>query len=262
VLIFDASHENMGMYIKPLVEDLARSHISRYPLHANVVNGSCVEFNDTRLSKVASLSWGNDARGMQRYCISSFRIKNPKYHVNNPKYHAKFTNDPKKALKLLKEVVVPFSPVELTTALWESARAAYNKWKWEANAKFSEVSKHKRVDLGLVMDDVSAFKSTGVPYTKLSTYMDDDFIAAYKEMRDRDNSVKPTINVYINEDGMTHVVNTAIAPNALVATFDSYEQLPQSVLSKVAMLKLTEADTFVSGVGIKQASGNSFWVYE
>lgn len=262
MLTFDKSRDDIGTYIKPLVEDLARSHASRYPLHVNVVDAQWVEFLDRRFSKVASLEWVADTRGMHRYRVSSFRLRNPKYHLANPKYHAKFTNDPKKALKILKEIAVPFSPVELATSFYDGVHTAYHAWKFSARENFATFNSIGRIAIGQLMEDILAFKNTGMPYTRLSKYMDDSCIAAYQEMTDRDNSFKPTLHVYINEDGMTHVVDTNVAPNKLVAMLDSYEQLPQNILEKLSILKITEAGTFVGEVGIKQRPGNSFWVYE
>lgn len=244
-----------------LTKQLVRTHVSRYPITAEVTDASTTCFYDDRYrdNAVMVLTYVGDGQ-------LSFRspfIKNEKYRKNNINYETKVTNNMTKARKILADCVRPYTPYELTKYKQNDASNVFLNWKHEFSDKIRRVFNY--LSSSDVLDDIANYAETGIPYgtKKLQALVTPENLELIRASKERDTDM-PKKHVYVQPDGTVFhcVVDKAFGNFTMgeVSTCNSVYELPEDMQGSVALLRMVEDKSVINKVGLRLDT-NSFWLY-
>lgn len=244
-----------------LTKQLVRTHVSRYPITAEVTSSFDIHFYDDRHRDKAVMVLTYMGDGVLLF--KSPFIKNEKYKENNSNYETRQTNSMTKARKLLAEYVRPYTPHELTKYLHNDASNAFLTWKHEFHDKVRKTLFY----LGSedILNEIVNYANTGIMYgtDKFKELTAPDKLELIRSHKERDIEM-PKKHVYVQPDG---VVFSCIAQKEWgsftmgeVSTHNSVYELPDDLRGNVALLRMAEDKAVVNKVGLKLDT-NSFWVY-
>ena len=252
-------HEKILEVITPL----RRGHVSKFPIRMVVQNKVRVAFVDPRFpdyDSVAVLAYGPDNKGRIVFCIDSPFITNDKYSIHSHGYHQKVTQDPKAALKTLKEVVRPYAAPDIAQRSVHDALRQRTAWvneaKWDTQAYFS-------IDSSAIFSEVHHMIASGyTPRTQGFVDAMTKGVEAHQEMKRREDIQSVMYHVLLNPNGV--VIVTKQRPNGKdlpeSETYQSLDECPAFVQQQVSLLKLVETThNYVPEVGIKM-SPIEYWV--
>ena len=271
------THLSAGSILTPIVKAVEARHMSRYPIVVEVEDDHVVHFHDSRCNgeddsnyRVASLSVSEDKN---KYTVWSKRITNRRYAQWGEARHTISSIKVDKIIDKLLEVLTSFTEIELATRSYRLVDVKFDDWLRESKNAYGDLHpQYMRAAeiIEALIEDYMAASNGAAPYTNatLQRYFRPEFVAAYKENRDRLDTKRPNINVFINPDGLVHMVrnkkeeSTEPENYELVGKFNSYDEVPQGMREACSMLKLVEGGTYVQNVGYKHPTHNSFWIYE
>jgi hypothetical protein len=244
-----------------LTKQLVRTHVSRYPITAEVSGSSSIHFFDDRHrgKPVMLLVY----MGEGQIGFRSPFIKNEKYKENNSNYETRQTNSMTKARKLLAEYVRPYTPHELTKYKHHDASNAFLQWKHESHEKVSKIGYY--LSSSDVINEIVNYANTGIMYgtAKFKELIAPETLELLRNHKERDVDM-PKKHVYVQPDG---VVFSCTAEKVWgnftmgeVSTHNSIYELPDDLRGNVALLRMAEEKAVVSKVGLR-LDANSFWVY-
>lgn len=251
--------------LQMLLDTLALTHVSRYPVEVVSVTFDSVMLRDSRFPKVALLRLSLD-ESTGKITIQSERISNYKFKETSPEFRTRTTNDLAKVRKWLKEYTQPFTPAEVAKLSSGQCRDEFFSWASEFNEAWRAAwASVNRID---VMEDIIRYLGGAQPYSTgtLAGIATPEFRTKMLERDRRQNVPQPPVNLFINSDGvcwLTFVENikhsTCTPKDTKIA--DSVDALPLAVREKYSMLKLVEDSTYVESVGLR-LSHNNFWLHE
>lgn len=244
-----------------LAKQLVRTHVSRYPITAEVTDSSTTCFYDDRYrgKAVMVLSY---IGGGQLLFRSPF-IKNEKYKENNSSYETKQTNNMTKARKILADHVRPYTPYELTKYLHNDASNAFLHWKHEFGDQVRKLTYY--LGASDILEEIANFAETGIPYgsSKFKELMTPEKLELIRVSKSREIEM-PKKHVYVQPDGTVFSCDAEKVWGNFtmgeVSTYNSVYELPDDLRGNVALLRMAEDKAVVSKVGLR-LDANSFWVY-
>lgn len=244
-----------------LAKQLVRTHVSRYPITAEVTDSSTTCFYDDRYrgKAVMVLTYMGDGQLLFR---SPF-IKNEKYKENNSSYETKVTNNMTKARKILADYVRPYTPYELTKYLHNDASNAFLAWKHEFGDQVRKLTYY--LGASDILEEVANFVETGIPYgsSKFKELMTPEKLELIRVSKSRDTDM-PKKHVYVQPDGVVFSCDAEKVWGNFtmgeVSTYNNIYELPDDVRGNVALLRMAEDKAVVNKVGLR-LDANSFWVY-
>lgn len=250
--------------LQTLVDTLALTHVSRYPIEVLSFDHTSLAFRDTRFRDpmLAKLSIDSEAR----ITIDSERITNGKFNQHNSDYHTRTTNDIAKMRKWLKEYVQPYTPAEVANLGFGPMKVKFTQWADHFQPAWREA--YMNVNTLDVLKDIVHYVGGGQPYTtgKLAKYATPEFRLQILEHERRQKCEAPRVNVFINPDGvpwMTALILETRGAHRISSSqvLDSIDALPASEREKYSMLKMVDDGTYVENVGVR-ISYNNFWIHE
>ena len=244
-----------------LAKQLVRTHVSRYPITAEVTGSSDISFYDDRYrgKAVMVLTYIGDGQLLFR---SPF-IKNEKYSESNSSYETKVTNNMTKARKILNDYVRPYTPHELTKYLHNDASNAFLHWKHEFHDKVRKTLFYMGSDD--ILNEIVNYANTGIMYgsDKFKELTKPDTLELIRSHKERDTEM-PKKHVYVQPDGVVFSCNAQKEWGNFtmgeISTYNSIYELPDDLRGNVALLRMAEDKAVVSKVGLR-LDANSFWVY-
>lgn len=253
------------MTLQALVDTLALTHVSRYPIEVVSIDCDRLLFRDTRFRghPVAKLFIDYTTN---RITIDCDRIENNKFNQHNPDYSTRTTNDLAKMRKWLKEYVQPYSPAEVARFSFGDMKAKFAAWADHYNNTFRD--SYLNISTTDVIKDIINYLGGGQPYTtgKLAQYATQEFRLQILENERRRKCESPKIHLFINPDGVMWLTGTEIGQFSECTisgaqVLDSVDMLPGTVKEKYSMLKLVDDGTYLETVGVR-LHHNNFWLHE
>jgi len=244
-----------------LTKQLVRTHVSRYPITAEVPNSCDVYFYDDRHRDKAIMVLTYMGEGQIGF-RSPF-IKNEKYKENNSNYETKQTNNMTKARKLLAEYVRPYTPHELTKYKHNDVTAAFLTWKHEFTDKIRKSLFYTGSED--ILNEIVNYANTGIMYgtDKFKELTKPDTLELIRTHKERDTEM-PKKHVYVQPDGVVFSCDAEKVWGNFtmgeVSTYNSVYELPDDLRGNVALLRMAEDKAVVNKVGLR-LDANSFWVY-
>jgi hypothetical protein len=244
-----------------LTKQLVRTHVSRYPITAEVSGSSSIHFFDYRHrdKPVMLLVY----MGGGQLSFRSPFIKNEKYKENNSNYETKQTNNMTKARKILAEYVRPYTSHELTKYLHNDAGNAFLAWKHEFTDKLRKALFYVGSDD--ILNEIVNYANTGIMYgtDKFKELTKPDKLELIRTHKERDTEM-PKKHVYVQPDGVVFSCDAEKVWGNFtmgeVSTYNSVYELPDDLRGNVALLRMAEDKAVVNKVGLR-LDANSFWVY-
>lgn len=252
-----------------LLKEFRRIQVSRFPI--DVVykyNNSALTFIDSRFPtdtmnqhKVAGLLfWRTGDEGKNIYEITSRLIANSKFNPGKVEHHTKTTNDPKKALKFMRDYIKPFSQIELAKRSLSYVETAFDEQKVQARSAFYGAC---NVGVEALIEEVIRLKSIGVkPQTEKFEKVYNEGIPKYEEYLESKQKKFHQAHVWINPDQsvLLTIMNKELDKQPEIASYESLTECPEWVQQGVAMLRILEANTKpVVGLGTRWGDSD-FWL--
>jgi hypothetical protein len=270
---------NVTPQLMELINRLARSHVSRYPIEAVVGDPRSVWFIDSRAEGVnlsvyrsikhaiCRVTLGAGADSNDKFRVFSYRINNERYRTGTDNYNSQVTKSADKAFDLLRSVAVN-DPIEKLFGLtFQDKEQAHNKWKRDAEQDYQK----KLMNL--------SFGGIGIPTLSAlirerearGDFLDEtlnkittpDIVEAHREFLKRRNAAGLETCVYV--DPATNMCDWAVAddmpikPDKLMKQC-AFDALPVPTQERVAMLRMMAINEYVAGVGYR-SSNHIYWTY-
>lgn len=252
-----------------LLKEFRRVQVSRFPI--DVVykyNNSALVFIDSRFPtdttnyhKVAGLLiWKTDDVGKNIYEITSRLIANSKFNPGKVEYHTKTTNDPKKAVKFLRDYIKPFSQIELANRSVSYVETAFGEQKVQARSAFYDAC---QIGVEALIKEVIRLKAIGVkPQTEKFEKVYNEGIPKYEAYLESKQKEFHQAHVWINPDQsvLLTIMNKELDKQPETASYESLTECPEWVQQGVAMLRILEASRKpVVGLGTRWGDSD-FWL--
>lgn len=264
--------ENLEPRLANLVAQFRRIQVSKFPLIA-VEAGSCmVRFIDSRFQgesdkrdkvvgelflETRDLS---DGATEEVFVVQSKLINIGRY--NSDRKHQKITKDEAKTLKNLQEYIRPFNPTQISNRTKGIAWDKLQNWKWDARRQARD---SMGFDMNVIYEEVKRMKDLGIrAQTEKFQKAMDEGVEKYEEARKAEAVDERSLaHVFINPDDSVELrllnEGEAYATKDICSHYASVDEMPYELSSKIAMLRMTEAETFVPYVGTK-VDDRTFWL--
>jgi hypothetical protein len=266
--------ENLEPRLANLVAQFRRIQVSKFPLIA-VEAGSCmVRFIDSRFQdeldkryKVVGMLFletrdvSNGDSQEEVFVVQSRLINIGRY--NSDRKHQKITKDDKKTLKNLQDYIRPFGATQIADRTKGTAWDKLQNWKWGIRRQARE---SMGFDMDVIYEEVKRMKDLGLrAQTEKFQKAMDEGVAAFEENKLVDKiAERDLVHAFINPDGSIEVrldKNAEdYATKEIRSTYSYIDEMPYELSSKIAMLRMTEAETFVPYVGVK-VDDRTFWLH-
>lgn len=265
--------ENLDPRLANLVTQFRRIQVSKFPLVA-IDAGSCeVRFYDSRflnesdkkLKVVGQLFLETrelpDGVTEDVFVVQSKRINVGRY--NSDRKHQKITKDDKKTLKNLQDYIRPFNAQHIADRTKGNAWDKLQNWKWGIRRQARE---SMGFDMDVIYEEVKRMKDLGLrAQTEKFQKAMDEGIAMFEENKLVDKvAERDLVHVFINPDDSVEVQLAKnvedYAAKEIRTAYSYVDEMPYELSSKVAMLRMTEAETFVPYVGVK-VDDRTFWLH-
>lgn len=258
--------EPLNPKIMGLLTQFRRIQVSLFPIVVMRMGAEHVKFYDSRFpidgkeSKhaVASLWIDTNSKGEDVFVLRSKEIHNQRFR--NERRNSKLTGDPAKMLKYLKDYVLGYNPKELASMTKEVMTDGFSNWRWKTMKATRDV-----VDCGMkvIYEEAKRMAELGLrAQTAKFQKVLDEGLALYEEgvyaenRKDRD-----FVHLFFNPDDSISVwfdLNSDKVAG-LSVHYKSFDDLPEQVATRVAMLKMSEVEKLVPDVGVR-VNDRSFWV--
>jgi len=265
--------ENLDPRLAHLVTQFRRIQVSKFPLVA-IDAGSCevrfydsrfLDESDKRLKVVGQLFLEtrdlSDGVTEEVFVVQSKLINVGRY--NSDRKHQKITKDEKKTLKNLQDYIRPFNTQQIADRTKGTAWDKLQNWKWGIRRQARE---SMGFDMDTIYEEVKRMKDLGLrAQTEKFQKAMDEGIARFEENKLVDKvEERDLAHVFMNPDGSIEV---RLAKNAedyatkeIRSAYSRVDEMPYELSSKIAMLRMTEAQTFVPYVGVK-VDDRTFWLH-
>lgn len=208
-----------------------------------------IVFYDSRIEPefvVAAIEHDGDS-----YIIFSDEIKNDRYAHYNRDRNTKRTGDLKKAFKIAMEYV---RPAKWSVVAGKTKSEVHHSLREWTDGPASEIrhSVHYSINRNEIYDEIVRAMQNGYKFESKSFLAAVDTIEKNKEEAERRERMNLTsLYLFINPRGMyeSDLWNSPVAEG----------DLPEEILTKVALLKMLNGEDVMDEVG--QRIGNQFWVY-
>lgn len=261
-----ASEEPVSPKIMGLLTQFRRIQVSLFPLIVTRAGSEQINFYDSRFpingseakKAVAKLWLDTNSKGEDVFVLHSKEIHNPRFR--NERRSRKMTGDPAKMLKYLKDYVLGFNPKELASMTKDVMADKFSDWRWKAMKATRDVV---ACDMQVIYEEARKMADLGLrAQTAKFQKVIDEGLALYEEGKYVESRKdKDLVHLFFNPDDSVSLwfdggsdKTTGLSPY-----YKSFDDLPEQVASRAAMLKMTEANTFIPDVGIR-ADDRSFWV--
>jgi hypothetical protein len=253
--------DEINPILKDLVTQFRRIQVSRFPLIVRN-SGHSVTFVDSRFvnedrwqERVVAELFIDKSDDKQMLVLESKLIVNQRFTATRK--HQKQTKDTKKMLKYLQTYVRPFTPKQIADRTFRKAENAFDSWKWNVRQNASSViglSMHE------VYEELKRMRDLGLKaQTAAFQKAMDEGIERYEESQEvKDREAKKTMaHIFFNSDESVSVNWEHSAE--LLQDYENVDAMPYEVASKIAMLRISDADKLVPSVGMK-VDDRTFWV--
>jgi hypothetical protein len=166
---------------------------------------------------------------------------------------SKASSDETKALKLMRQMITPYTLKEISDFYVDRVRETIDPWK---RALYSKTrAPFQRVSYETVVAELRNLQSLGInPVTSEFRNMMEETLAYHDEYEYR-NSVPVTKTfASIREDGIHTTTNGALD------VYPAFDFLPKDTQGKLAMLKMLKDGDSIPEVGIRLDAKN-FWIF-
>lgn len=264
--------ENLEPRLANLVAQFRRIQVSKFPLIA-VEAGSCmVRFIDSRFQdesdkrdKVVGTLFLetrdlSDGATEEVFVVQSQLINIGRY--NSDRKHQKITKDEVKTLKNLQDYIRPFSPTQISNRTKGIAWDKLQNWKWEARRQARD---SMGFDMNVIYEEVKRMKDLGIrAQTEKFQKAMDEGVEKYEEARKAEAVDERSLaHVFINPDDSVELrllrEDKEHITKDILSSYACVDEMPYELSSKIAMLRMTEAETFVPYVGTK-VDDRTFWL--
>ena len=264
--------ENLEPRLANLVAQFRRIQVSKFPLIA-VEAGSCmVRFIDSRFQdesdkrdKVVGTLFLetrdlSDGATEEVFVVQSQLINIGRY--NSDRKHQKITKDEVKTLKNLQDYIRPFSPTQISNRTKGIAWDKLQNWKWEARRQARD---SMGFEMNVIYEEVKRMKDLGIraQTDKFQKAMDEG-VEKYEEARKAEAVDERSLaHVFINPDDSVELrllrEGDDHTATKIASRYECIDEMPYELSSKIAMLRMTEAETLVPYVGTK-IDDRTFWL--
>jgi hypothetical protein len=258
--------EPLDPKLMDLLTQFRRIQVSLFPIKAMKTTSEHVSFYDSRFpiggiegrKSVAQLWIDRNNKNEEVFVIHSKDIYNPRFR--NERRNRNITKDPAKMLKYLKTYVQPYTARELAKMTKDVMESKFSDWRWNALKACKEVV---QCDMNIIYEEAKRMAELGIrAQTARFQKVLDEGLTLYEEgkyvesRKDRD-----LVHLFLNPDDSISVWfdSTSDKTGGLLPHYTSFEELPEQVATRMAMLKMTSENTFVPDVGVR-ANDRSFWV--
>jgi hypothetical protein len=254
--------EGLDPRLADLVAQFRRIQVSRFPLL--VVNEDReVKFVDSRFlgieGKWKVVGWlfiDTMENDQETLVLASPSIFNDRFRGD--RRNRKMTKDPKKMLKYLQTYVRPFSSAQIAKRTFRDADGMFDTWKYRTN---SEASSVMRLSMQDVYEEIKRMRELGIKAQteKFQRVMDEGLekYEAHKQIENRKGE-KDLIHVFFNPDDSVATHSFTDKPD-LLPHYDSIDEVPYELSSKIGLLRLGEKEKYVPNVGV-QIDDRTFWI--
>jgi len=258
--------EPLDPKLMDLLTQFRRIQVSLFPIKAMKTTSEHVSFYDSRFpiggiegrKSVAQLWIDRNNKNEEVFVIHSKDIYNPRFR--NERRNRNITKDPAKMLKYLKTYVQPYTARELANMTKDVMESKFSDWRWTALKACKEVV---QCDMNIIYEEAKRMAELGIrAQTARFQKVLDEGLTLYEEgkyvesRKDRD-----LVHLFLNPDDSISVWfdSTSDKTGGLLPHYTSFEELPEHVATRMAMLKMTAENAFVPDVGMR-ATDRSFWV--
>lgn len=258
--------EPINPQIMGLLTQFRRIQISLFPLIVTKAGTEQVNFYDSRFptngdgakKAVAKLWIDTNSKGDGVFVIESKTIDNPRFR--NERRARKMTGDPAKMLKYLKTYVLGYDSKEIARMTKDVMTGKFESWHWQATRATRDVV---ACDMQVIYEEAKRMADLGLrAQTAKFQKVIDEGLALYEESKYVESRKdKDLVHLFFNPDDSvslwfdTHSDKTT----GLSSHYKSFDDLPEQVATRAAMLKISEVKTFIPDVGIR-VDDRSFWV--
>lgn len=197
------------------------------------------------------------------YRIHSRLIKNNRYKEWRREHRQQETKDPKKALKIMCDSFLPFSPHEISSRTVSRINGVVDEWVKES--RHAHHSIFAGVDSSILLEEVRHMQAMGYAFkTAKFQKMAEEGLEAHREYELRKHTKFFRHHVYVRPDKAVQVHTYKNDSETYdVMLYPTEEQLPEHIKIQMGMLRIVgPSDTKgVHEVGVC-LSDNEFWVLE
>lgn len=258
--------ERLNSMFAEILTNFRRTQVSRFPVEVIVKHENSMVFIDSRfpiahhemtnVQKILGSVWTDD-KG--RVVVESRLIQNDKYAVHNSDYRTRKTQDPRKALKYIKEYIKPYTSHEIANRTISNAEYAFNSHRDKVGWKARE---YRLQDIEVLHAELMHMKTMGYePKTDaVRKLMTEGFEHIEHAMRMKDTEF-PKVHVHIAPDESVTVAVLAKHSNLEMGayTHETLAAAPTFIQQQVGLLKMMDKNTHVPDVGYK-SSDTEFWI--
>lgn len=252
--------------IMELLTQFRRIQISLFPLIVTKSGTEQVNFYDSRfptngdgMKKAVARLWvDTNSKKDDVFVIESKAIDNPRFR--NERRARKITGDPAKMLKYLKTYVLGYDPKELAGMTKNVMADKFESWRYQATRETRNVV---ACDMQVIYEEARRMADLGLrAQTAKFQKVIDEGLALYEESKYVESRKdKDLVHLFFNPDDSISLWfdSRSDKTTGLSIHYKSFDNLPEQVASRVAMLKISETKTFIPDVGIR-VDDRSFWV--
>jgi hypothetical protein len=258
--------EPVNPKIMGLLTQFRRIQISLFPLIVTKAGTEQVNFYDSRFpingeemrKAVAKLWIDTNSKKEDVFVLHSKAIDNPRFR--NERRSRKITGDPAKMLKYLKTYVLGYDPKELAAMTKNVMADKFEDWRYKATRATRDVV---ACDMQVIYEEVKRMADLGLrAQTAKFQKIIDEGLALYEESKYVESRKdKDLVHLFFNPDDSINLWFDARSDKTtgLASHYASFDDLPEQVATRAAMLKISEIKTFIPDVGIR-VDDRSFWV--
>ena len=217
------------------------------------------------MGKIGYGVFSQNGKGGHTYTVQCRTIQNGKYNDYSPQYNMKSSTSRPTAVKNAKKFLRRFSPVEAAKVVAKSAKDSIHEMKRSLrddmakieNTLFgSSLSTYRQEEPLLLTEMMHLMKSGHKFFTpKLA-----DKLAQYVGLTQERDNAATAYNMWFVQVGKQRV---DVVPVDDLTAYTSdygdiqtyYDEVPEEIAGKVAVLSMVEDNTYVHGVGFKEEDG-------
>jgi hypothetical protein len=257
--------ELMEKDVNPLLTNLVKQfiHKTKRNLIVKANSRTKVWFFDAMYPTGSEVGWVAHNGGEEPYEVSSRLIINNRYKGWRREHHQQSTKDPKKALNIMVNTLLPFSPHEISKRTYERPSALIDEWVKESRHAHHNI--FAGVDSSILLEEVRHMQAMGYAFkTAKFQKMAEEGLEAHREYETRRNTKFLRHHIYIRPDKVVqvHTRDNGNEPTN-VELYPTEEHLPEHIKTQIGMLRIVGIDDEkgVPEVGVC-VSENEFWVLE
>lgn len=267
-LKFVAWEDDSVVYSKTRADGVVETH------RAYVIKSflACADESPFALGYISYGDHAVDRASDLTYAVQSRRIANPKYAYHRDQHHMMMTKDLKKAIKLAKAFLTPYTTGEMATAMYEEIHnntgRELERTKRQMMDTLDPINYNKEVIIAELLNLMRQNVEFTTPQFKDIAKVLQDRVEIYKEQADRQVSAlfvrlySVGSDTYVDVKEARDVRKTGFAKDALKDTeLKTYllADLPEDITHSIASLNILTNNQYVTNVGMK-IDDRHFWV--